>query len=77
MGVLVYRANIDAVETAARYGISHDRAVNYNADGEGTRILYEAVADAVCNVRVSAPLGADWCDEINADYQKRSKKNKK
>ena len=33
-------ANIDAVETAARYGISKDRAVNYNADGEGTQILY-------------------------------------
>ena len=29
-------ANIDAVETAARYGIDSDRAVNYNADKEGT-----------------------------------------
>ena len=70
-------ANIDAVETAARYGISKDRAVNYNADEKGTRILYDAVADAVCNVRASAPLGADWSDEINADYQKRGKKNRK
>jgi len=70
-------ANIDAVETAARYGISRDRAVNYNADGEGTHILYESVAKAVCNVRASAPLGADWSEEINADYQKRGKKNKK
>ena len=70
-------ANIDAVETATRYGISKDRAVNYNADGEGTHILYESVAKAVCNVRASAPLGADWSDEINADYQKRGKKNKK
>ena len=70
-------ANIDAVETAARYGISRDRAVNYNADGEGTHILYESVAKAVCNVRASAPLGADWSDEINADYQKRGRKSKK
>ena len=70
-------ANIDAVETAARYGISKDRAVNYNADGEGTHILYESVAKAVCNVRASAPLGADWSDEINADYQKRGRKSKK
>ena len=67
-------ANIDAVETAARYGISRDRAVNYNADGEGTHILYESVAKAVCNVRASAPLGADWSEEINADYQRRGKK---
>ena len=70
-------ANIDAVETAARYGISRDRAVNYNADEKGTHILYESVAKAVCNVRASAPLGADWSDEINADYQKRGRKSKK
>ena len=52
---------------------SKDRAVNYNADGEGTHILYESVAKAVCNVRASAPLAADWSAEINADYQKRRK----
>lgn len=40
-------ANIDAVETAARYGIDKDRAVNYNADSKGTKILYESVANAV------------------------------
>lgn len=70
-------ANIDAVETVARYGIDKDRAVNYNADGEGTQILYKSVAKAVCNVRVCAPLSADWSEEINADYQRRGKKNKK
>ncbi len=68
-------ANIDAVETARRYGIREDRAVNYHADGEGTHILYETVAKAVCNVRASAPLGADWSEDINDDYQRRSKKN--
>ena len=52
-------ANIDAVETAARYGISKDRAVKYNADGVGTQILYESVAKAVCKVRANAPLAAD------------------
>ena len=67
-------ANIDAVETASRYGIGADRAVNYNADGEGTHILYESVAKAVCNIRASAPLSADWSEEINADYQRRGKK---
>lgn len=67
-------ANIDAVETAARYGICKDRAVNYNADGKGTYILYESVANAVAKVRASAPLKADWSDEINADYQCRGRK---
>ena len=70
-------ANIDAVETAARYGISKDRAVNYNADGEGTHILYDSVAKAVCNIRASAPLSADWSEDINADYLKRSKRRNK
>lgn len=67
-------ANIDAVETAARYGISRDRAVNYNADGEGTKILYESVTKAVCNVRASAHLSSDWSDDISADYKKRTKR---
>ena len=66
-------ANIDAVETAAGYGIGKDRAVNYNADGEGTHILYESVAKAVCNVRASAQLGADWGDEIDADFRRRGR----
>lgn len=70
-------ANIDAVETAARYGINKDRAVNYNADGQGTHILYESVAEAVCNVRSCNPLQSDWSEEINADYQRRSKKKTK
>lgn len=69
-------ANIDAVETAARYGISRDRAVNYNADGEGTHILYDSVTKAVFNVRSSAPLRADWSKDIDADYVKRGKKRK-
>ena len=67
-------ANIDAVETAARYGISKDRAVNYNADGEGTHILYESVERAVHCIRTNACLDSDWSDEINADYQKRVRK---
>ena len=69
-------ANIDAVETAARYGIGKDRAVNYNADEEGTHIMYDSIAKAVCNVRASAPLSAEWSEEINADYQKRGRKKK-
>ena len=67
-------ANIDAVETAARYGIDRDRAVNYNADKEGTRVVYESVAKAVCCVRNYEPLSGDWCADIDADYKKRGKK---
>ena len=67
-------ANIDAVETASKYGIGADRAVNYNADKEGTGIVYETVAKAVCNVRAKAPLCEDWSNDINEDYIRRGKK---
>ncbi len=70
-------ANIDAVETASRYGIAPERAVNYNADGIGTQILYENVSKAVCSVRASQPLSDDWSDNIRKDYEKRGKNNKK
>ena len=66
-------ANIDAVETAARYGISEDRAVNYHADAEGTRIVYESLSDAVCNVRMRSELRRDWCSDIDEDYKRRAK----
>ena len=69
-------ANIDAVETAARYGIDKDRAVNYNADKVGTRILYDTVSKAVGSVRASKCLDADWCACINEDYESRGKKRK-
>ncbi len=69
-------ANIDAVETAARYGIAGDRAVNYNADQMGTRIVYDAVAAAVSDVRGGRPLARGWSKEIDADFRRRGKKRK-
>ncbi|MGN0573499.1 MAG: hypothetical protein ACI4IX_06125 [Acutalibacteraceae bacterium] len=64
-------ANIDAVETAARYGIDEDRAVNYMADQEGTQILYESVSAAVCDVRSNKKLSKAWSQNIDSDYQSR------
>lgn len=67
-------ANIDAVETAARFGISRERAVNYHADKRGTRVVYESVADAVCSVRASMPLEESWSRKIDEDYKSRKPK---
>ena len=69
-------ANIDAVETASRYGIGKDRAVNYNADATGTHILYDSVADAVCSVRACKPLQDNWSERIDADFKHRGKNKK-
>lgn len=64
-------ANIDAVETAAGFGIGADRAVNYRADSQGTQLNYEVLGDAVSAVRQSAPLTAGWKKRIDEDYENR------
>ena len=67
-------ANIDAAREAARFGISADRAANYHADHTGTGVIYEAVSQAVCQVRnCAAPLSEDWKEKIDADYNARKK----
>lgn len=65
-------ANIDAVETAKRYGIEKERAVNYNADKKGTKVVYDTLAKAVRCVRESRPLDDSWSATINEDFENRS-----
>lgn len=63
-------ANIDAIETASRFGIGADRAVNYHSDRRGTALNYEVISEAISSVRCSAPLCADWkrrIDEYNTE----------
>ena len=66
-------ANIDAAKEAARFGITEDRTANYHADSMGTAVIYEAVSEAVCNVRACRPMSKDWKRNIDADYLKRGK----
>ena len=70
---LFIAANIDAVETAGRFGIDADRAVNYHADKRGTNVVYECVSRAVGSIRANAPMSAKWSEDIAADYKKRKK----
>ena len=67
-------ANIDAVETAAQYGIAPDRAVNYHADAQGTAILYDSVSETVSLVRAHAPIQKDWSAPLASDHKSRKKK---
>ncbi len=64
-------ANIDAVETAGRFGISANRAANYHADALGTAVLYDAVSQTVSRARSDAPISDDWKKTIDEDYEKR------
>ncbi|MCD7752170.1 MAG: hypothetical protein LUI10_10605 [Lachnospiraceae bacterium] len=70
---LFLAANIDAVQTAARFGIGADRAVNYHADHVGTQTIYEAVSETVCQIRANEPIAANWSEKIDKDYKKRKK----
>ena len=65
-------ANIDAAREAGRFGIRPECAADYHADSRGTRVIYESLAQAVCQVRTcAAPLQADWKKEIDRDYKGR------
>ncbi len=70
---LFLAANIDAVQTAARYGIGADRAVNYHADGQGTALVYESVSAAVGSIRRRQSLDAAWAAPVEADFRRRKK----
>lgn len=67
-------ANIDAVETARHFGISKDRAVNYNCDSVGTQLNYQVVSEAVTQMRMCQPISADWSARIDEDYNNRRNK---
>ncbi len=66
-------ANIDAIETAGKFGIDPDRAVNYKADSQGTQLNYDVVSDAVMSFRETACLKKNWKDRIDEDFKKRGK----
>lgn len=64
-------ANIDAVETAGRFGISPDRAVDYLADSEGTKLNYSVMAKAVTSFRKAGKVDEASFDEIREDVKRR------
>lgn len=64
-------ANIDAVQTAAAFGIEKNRAVNYNADSQGTRVLYETLSAPICAMRANKAISDDWSRDIDKDFQNR------
>lgn len=66
-------ANIDAASTAERFGISKDRASNYNADSDGTLLNYEVLSETVSCMRSRKSISKDWKKRIEEDFTKRGK----
>ena len=64
-------ANIDAVETAGRFGIGADRAVRFRNDPKGIKLNYETVSRTVGMMRACAPIAEGWKAEIEEDYRSR------
>ena len=65
---------MDAVKEAARFGISSDRAVRFENDAQGVAVNYHVVSETVSRMREApccASIGAEWKEQIEADFQKR------
>lgn len=64
-------ANIDAIKTAASFGIDEDMATNFISDSAGTQLNYYAVSEAVSSMRKGKKVDASWKKDIEKDYKKR------
>lgn len=69
-------ANIDAVETAGRFGISADRAVDYLADSMGTELNFQAMSETVACFRETGAVPAAPMQAIREDVKKRGRDRK-
>lgn len=64
-------ANIDAVETAGRFGISADRVADYVPDGEGTELNFQMMSEAVATFRQTRIMPQAPLEAIHKDMKKR------
>jgi uncharacterized protein YegL len=66
-------ANIDAVETARRYGIGAGNAQNYHADSAGLSSSYASISDALSMFRGTGAIGQAWKNIVAKDFKRRKK----
>ena len=67
-------ANIDSVETAGRFGIGRNRAVDYVPDKQGVNLNYSTLNSTVAEYRKTGVLDEQRLNEIRRDAEKRGKK---
>ena len=67
-------SNIDAVETAGRFGINADRAVDYVPDGEGTALNFKMMSETVAEFRTCGTVDCAPMEVIRSDMKKRGSK---
>ena len=67
-------ANIDAVETAGRLGISRDRAVDYVPDGAGTALNFQMMSETVAAFRETGAVPGAPLEAIRKDMTARGRR---
>lgn len=68
-------ANIDACLAAGEIGITPTNAANFVADGQGIKIQYECLSNAVISLRSGQPMPKDWQGRTEADKKQRGKQS--
>jgi len=68
-------ANIDAVETANRFGIRADRVQNYHVDKEGVELSFRVMSETVASFCERDEMPENWKEEIQKDYKRRGGKH--
>ena len=66
-------ANIDAVETARRYGLREGHAVRFHNDKEGIELNYRVMSETIAHVRECKEVPTGWKEEIDEDYKGRKR----
>ena len=66
-------ANIDAIETAQRYGIAASRTTRYHNDPRGVATTYQSMGEAVNTIRNGRNLDRSWKKETEEDFENRKK----
>ncbi len=67
-------ANIDAIETARRFGIHEERAQSFHADKEGVALNFATLSESVAEFRQSGSMNDNWKKKIEEDFKRRSGK---
>ncbi len=65
-------ANIDAVETAGRFGISAECTADYVPDSAGTALNFQMMSEAVAAFRVTSAMPQAPLNAIRRDMKQRS-----
>ena len=66
-------ANIDAIATAAKFGIDADHTSNFNADKKGLDVTFSSMNEFVANVRNQKVFTTSWKSSVDEDFINRKK----